>query len=139
MKYSRRKFIAATASGVVATAVSPVAFAGKQSESTHKITEAGLSTRVSPSEFIIFPWGSMPSSPSKGQWGDLANINDMMEDLFDCGFNTSGFTSARNIRHIRNNHLAGILTAGINANQEVTRRSRQNYPNAHGINHRSRR
>jgi hypothetical protein len=130
MKYSRRKFLATTASGVVATTVSPVAFAGKQSEMIHKTTEAeskiasnikmASSTRISPSEFIIFPWGSMPSSPSKGQWGDLADINDLMKDLFDCGFNTSGFTSVRNIRHIRNNHLAGILTAGINANKEVT-------------------
>ena len=80
MKYSRRKFLATTASGVVATTVSPVAFAGKQSEMIHKTTEAeskiasnikmASSTRISPSEFIIFPWGSMPSSPSKGQWGD---------------------------------------------------------------------
>ena len=130
MKYTRRKFIAATATGVVATAVSPVVKAGNKIETKNAIFEVDsekyskenmeIINRVSPSEFIIFPWGGMPDTPSKGKWGDISDINEMMTDLFDCGFNTSGFTSANYIREIRNNNLRGILTAGINVSKEIT-------------------
>ncbi|MCL2744219.1 MAG: hypothetical protein FWE67_10230 [Planctomycetaceae bacterium] len=78
-----------------------VAFAQQVSDSTPK--------RAKPTEFVIFPWGPMPSDPASGQWGDIADVNAMMKDLYDCGFNTSGFTHVQNLQHIRNNHLAGIL------------------------------
>jgi hypothetical protein len=76
--------------------------------------------RVAPSEFIIFPWGGMPDDPENGQWGDLADMNAMMKDLYDCGFNTSGFTGVSNLKHARNNHLMGILRPSFNPRLEVT-------------------
>ncbi len=128
MHYSRRKFIATAASGVAATAVTPMALAAKQPGAYHASSTMESNTRVAPSEFIIFPWGSMPIAPANGPWGDLADTNDMLKDLFDCGFNTSGFT--RNIeilRDIRNNQLVGILRVGINTNQEVTQEEADNH------------
>ncbi|MCL2622131.1 MAG: hypothetical protein FWD31_00585 [Planctomycetaceae bacterium] len=89
-----------------------VAFAQKQADSTPK--------RVAPSEFIIFPWGGMPGDPASGQWGDLADMDAMMRDLYDCGFNTSGFTGIQNLQHARNNRLMGILSPGINPARETT-------------------
>ncbi|OPZ32183.1 MAG: hypothetical protein BWZ00_00055 [Bacteroidetes bacterium ADurb.BinA174] len=127
MHYSRRKFIATAASGVAATAVTPMALAAKQPGAYHASSTMESNTRVAPSEFIIFPWGSMPIAPSNGPWGDLTDTNDMLKDLFDCGFNTSGFT--RNIeilRDIRNNQLVGILRVGINTNLEVTQEEADN-------------
>ena len=89
-----------------------VVFAQKPSDSTPK--------RVAPSEFIIFPWGGMPGDPASGQWGDLADMDAMMRDLYDCGFNTSGFTGAQNLKHARNNHLLGILLPSIDPTREIT-------------------
>jgi len=89
-----------------------IAFAQNQSDSTPK--------RAAPSEFIIFPWGGMPGDPASGSWGDLADMNAMMRDLYDCGFNTSGFTDVQNLQHARNNHLLGILSSGINPTRETT-------------------
>jgi hypothetical protein len=92
------------------------------SERKNNQTSAADSTsgRVAPSEFIIFPWGEMPNNPASGQWGDFADMNAMMRDLYDCGFNASGFTGAQNLKHARNNHLMGILSAGIDPTQETT-------------------
>ena len=76
--------------------------------------------RVAPSEFIIFPWGGMPGDPASGQWGDLADMNAMMKDLYDTGFNTSGFTGVPNLKHARNNQLMVIVQPPFNASQETT-------------------
>ena len=76
--------------------------------------------RVAPSEFIIFPWGRMPEDPASGQWGDLADMDAMMRDLYDCGFNTSGFTKAQNFKHVRNNNLVGILLGSFDPTLETT-------------------
>jgi len=79
--------------------------------------------RVASSDFIIFPWGGMPDYPANG-WGelrgDIADINTMMKDLYDCGFNTSGFTSVQNLKHARNNHLMGILSFDMQPTRETT-------------------
>ena len=128
MHYSRRKFIATAASGVAATAVTPMALAAKQPGAYHASSTMESNTRVAPSEFIICPWGSMPIAPANGPWGDLADTNDMLKDLFDCGFNTSGFTrNVEILRDIRNNQLVGILRVGINTNQEVTQEEADNH------------
>jgi hypothetical protein len=76
--------------------------------------------RVAPSEFIIFPWGWMPDDPASGQWGDLADMNAVMKDLYDSGFNTSGFTGIPNLKHARNNQLMGILLPSFNPTKETT-------------------
>jgi hypothetical protein len=66
----------------------------------------------------------MPEYPANGVWGelrgDITDIHSMMKDLYDCGFNTSGFIGAQNLKHVRNNHLSGILNAGINPAQITT-------------------
>ena len=61
MHYSRRKFIATAASGVAATAVTPMALAANQPGTNHASSTMESSRRVKPSEFIIFPWGGMPA------------------------------------------------------------------------------
>jgi hypothetical protein len=78
------------------------------------------SGRVAPSEFMIFPCGGMPEGPASGQWGDLAGMDATMRDLYDCGFNTSGFIGVQNLKHARNNRLMGLLLAPVNPTQETT-------------------
>ena len=132
-KPTRRKFIATAITGTVASIVAPTVFAEGQPvqpaatpANTNRLDAARNKAdtgqeRVASSEFIIFPWGGMPGAPEDGTWGDfLVDTNAMMRDLYECGFNTSGFTSAKNLKHIRNNHLVGILSAGINTNRETT-------------------
>ena len=97
---------------VFPTLVISVAFAQKPADSTPQ--------RAAPSEFIIFPWGGMPGDPASGRWGDLADMDAMMRDLYDCGFNTSGFIGVQNLQYARNNHLLGILSSGINPTRETT-------------------
>lgn len=65
--------------------------------------------RVVPTEFVIFPWGRMPADPEYGSWGDLVDVNAMMKDLYDCGFNACGFNGVRNLEHARNNNLGMFL------------------------------
>ena len=89
-----------------------VAFAQKPADS--------VPNRIAPSEFIIFPWGGMPGDPATGQWGDLADMDAMMKDLYDCGFNTSGFIKGENFKYVRNNHLMGILIGSIDWAREAT-------------------
>ena len=153
-KPSRRKFIATTIAGTVASIVAPVAFAGERSklagsnsagttdrsaaatnDCNTTVTNADRNTtvtnanrnaavtnanRVAPPSFIIFPWGGMPGNPANEPWGDLADMDAMMRDLYDCGFNTSGFTEIKNLRHARKNHLMGILSTAINPTVETT-------------------
>jgi len=129
---TRRKFITTAFSGAVASIVTPMALAKEQLtkqevdltgidelDSAHSLAETGPE-RVAPAQFIIFPWGGMPGNPATAPWGDLADMNAMMRDLYECGFNTSGFTGVPNLRHARNNHLVGILSSGINTTRETT-------------------
>ena len=102
---TRRKFITTAVSGVAASAAAPMAFAEKQPElpveksvNTTKAVFARKmvnSIRIAPYEFIIFPWGWMPDSPANGEWGDIADINAMMKDLFDCGCRSQRDLSSR--------------------------------------------
>ena len=108
MKYFR--FFAVLA--VFSMLASSVILAQKPADSMPK--------RVAPSEFIIFPWGWMPGDPASGQWGDLADMNAMMKDLYDSGFNTSGFTGVPNLKHARNNQLMGILLSSFDPARETT-------------------
>ena len=131
-KQSRRKFIATTISGTMASIVTPMAFAGKLPEQTEANPSGMTGNYLSPnvadtmpkrvdlSEFIIFPWGGMPDTPESGRWGDLADMDAMMRDLYDCGFNTSGFTGVRNLKYARNNQLKVILSSGINTTTDTT-------------------
>lgn len=70
--------------------------------------------RVSASDFIIFAWGGMPlEKTDSGPWGDFANPDEMMKDLYQCGFNASGFIRAPNVRTALENRLAPILDTGM--------------------------
>jgi len=95
-----------------------VVFAQKQAESPTK--------RVTSSEFIIFHWGvpGYGEFPASGEWGDFADMNAMMRDLYDCGFNSNGFTDINNLRqdlkHARNNHLTGMLWLANDTMREAT-------------------
>ena len=127
-KPSRRKFITTTISGAVASIVAPMALAGERPKQTGMKSSRMINReaaevnpgRVALSDFIIFPCGSLPQWPANGPWGDLADMDAMMRDLFDCGFNTSGFTGIQNLKHARNNRLMVILSSGINPANETT-------------------
>ena len=121
-KQTRRKFIATAITGTVAS-VAPTVFAGEKQVEPEVMLSNDTAVnkadtgpeRVASSEFIIFPWGGMPDNDKSPNdimrvWGDYqADKNAMMRDLYECGFNTSGFTIVQNLRHIRNNQLLGIL------------------------------
>jgi hypothetical protein len=66
--------------------------------------------RVKADDFIIFPWGVVPTPDfSNGEWGDIANPAGLMKDLFDCGYNTTGFIPAKYVQHAISQQLAVIL------------------------------
>ncbi len=130
LNQTRRKFLATAVSSVATVAAVPAVLAGSGMKVTERKSlytarnrsagETAHAARVTPSEFIIFPWGAMPKTPASGGWGDLTDINAMMKDLYDCGFNASGFTHVENLEFVRNNNLKGILMAGIDASQEIS-------------------
>jgi hypothetical protein len=69
--------------------------------------------RVKADDFIIFPWGSVPAPDfSNGAWGDITSPADLMKDLFDCGYNATGFIPAGYVRHAVACRLAVILYDG---------------------------
>jgi hypothetical protein len=66
--------------------------------------------RVKAEDFIIFPWGGVPSPDfTAGAWGDMTSPADLMKDLFDCGYNTTGFIPARYVPYAVSCRLATIL------------------------------
>ena len=76
--------------------------------------------RVSASEFIIYPWDEMYANPAVGEYDGFTDMDALMRDMYDCGFNSSGFIDFRNLKYVRKNHLVGILAAGIDATKETT-------------------
>ena len=145
-KSSRRKFIATAITGTAASIIAPTVFAGEQakqpevtSNNMNKHDSAGKkvdtgSKRVTPSEFIIFPWGGMPNNSNSpnhpwGIWGNFDTDQDaLMRDLYECGFNTSGFCEVQNLRHIRNNNLMGIILS-MDITDKVTSETTQEEAN----------
>ena len=65
--------------------------------------------RADPSDFLIFPFNVMLTIPDSEPWGDFANMDEMMRDLYDCGFNTAAFIETKHLKHARNNNLKAIL------------------------------
>jgi hypothetical protein len=66
--------------------------------------------RMKVDDFIIFPWGTVPTPDfSDGAWGDMASPADLMKDLFDCGYNATGFIPAKYVRQAVACQLAPIL------------------------------
>jgi hypothetical protein len=78
--------------------------------------------RAKAEDFIIFPWGNVPMSDfSKGTWGDMSDPADLMKDLFDCGYNATGFIPAQFVEHAASCQLAAILyDSGIASYPDVT-------------------
>ncbi|MDR0756533.1 MAG: hypothetical protein LBF85_01645 [Tannerella sp.] len=81
------------------------------------LTAQGVSDRadkrVKAEDFIIFPWGGV-STPdfSVGAWGDMTGPADLMKDLYDCGYNTTGFIPAKYVQYAVPFRLAVILRDG---------------------------
>ncbi|GHT63499.1 hypothetical protein AGMMS50239_19590 [Bacteroidia bacterium] len=44
-----------------------------------------------------------------GVWGDFADADGMMKDLYDCGYNTTGFVEAKYVKYALPYNLAVIL------------------------------
>lgn len=66
--------------------------------------------RVSAGQFVIFPWGGMPAVDKPGNfWGSVSDMDQVMKDLWECGFNTTGFTEAANIGSARKYGLSVIV------------------------------
>jgi hypothetical protein len=69
--------------------------------------------RVKADDFIIFPWGGVPTPDfQNGAWGDMTSPADLMKDLFDCGYNATGFIPAHYVRPAVSSRLAVILSDG---------------------------
>ena len=128
-KQSQKKLFITTISGAVTLIVILFVSAEEQSKpADERPTNKAVfqnemiaqENRVSPSDFIIFPWGDMPVNPASGKWGDFDNMDAMMRDLYECGFNTSGFIEAKYLEHARNNQLMGILKSGIVPGEKTT-------------------
>jgi hypothetical protein len=77
--------------------------------------------RVKPEEFIIFPWGGMPlNQVESGAWGDLADADAMIKDLYDCGLNATGFIPSNYLEYAVKHHLAAIIAGDIHTGESTT-------------------
>ncbi|MDR2041402.1 MAG: hypothetical protein LBP98_03695 [Tannerella sp.] len=78
--------------------------------------------RAKADDFIIFPWGGVPSPDfAAGAWGDMTSPADLMNDLFDCGYNATGFIPASYVPAAVGSRLAVILyDARVASHPEVT-------------------
>jgi hypothetical protein len=66
--------------------------------------------RVKAGDFIIFPWGGVPSPDfTAGRYGEMTSPADLMRDLFDCGYNTTGFIPTKYVQDAVNCRLAPIV------------------------------
>ncbi len=69
---------------------------GSQAKKEDNVYTTG---RVNAHDFMIFPWGSMPAEGEIGSYmpegpaGKKPNWDSTMKDLWECGFNATGFTS----------------------------------------------
>ena len=114
--------------GMMASIVIPMAFSGGRTLNTENlpayveeipdcmiftsIEVDTMPTRANPSDFIIFTWGEIPNTVRTNSWGDFANMDSVMSDLYACGFNTSMFIPAMNLSDIklaRKNNLTVLL------------------------------
>jgi len=69
--------------------------------------------RCSAKDFVIFPWGGMPELNTPGYfWGDTKSLDDTMLDLWECGFNTTGFLSAEKVKYAAKYGLSTVLSIG---------------------------
>ncbi|MDR3198817.1 MAG: hypothetical protein LBU34_13200 [Planctomycetaceae bacterium] len=65
--------------------------------------------RIPATEFIIFPYDAIPLEIDSGVWGDLADADAVMKDIYDCGFNATVFIPAKHIKSALPYNLAVIL------------------------------
>lgn len=69
--------------------------------------------RTSADQFVIFPWGGMPEVNKPGSfWGSVSNMDQVMKDLWECGFNATGFIDAAHIDSARKYGLQVIVKNG---------------------------
>lgn len=66
--------------------------------------------RVPADQFVIFPWGGMPEIDQPGSfWGSVSDMDPVMKDLWDCGFNATGFIKSDHIKYARQYGLSVIV------------------------------
>ncbi|MDR1583330.1 MAG: hypothetical protein LBS55_08765 [Prevotellaceae bacterium] len=66
--------------------------------------------RAKVDDFMIFPWGGVPTPDfASGAWGNMTSPTDLMKDLFDCGYNATGFIPTKYVPAAINCRLAVIL------------------------------
>ncbi|MDR2117783.1 MAG: hypothetical protein LBP87_15510, partial [Planctomycetaceae bacterium] len=95
------------------TVFTTTVFAQKISDTTPK--------RVPATEFIIFPYDGVPSEVDSGVWGDITDVDAVMKDIFDCGFNATGFIGTKHIKYALPYNLAVILRdPRVNPKSNVT-------------------
>lgn len=69
--------------------------------------------RIPASEFAIFPWGGIPEINTPGAfWGSTESYDDVMKDLWECGFNMSGFAPVKAISYARKYGLSVLVQDG---------------------------
>ncbi|MHB1461312.1 MAG: hypothetical protein ACYC1M_08535 [Armatimonadota bacterium] len=72
--------------------------------------------RVSARDFVIMPWGGMPELNKTGSfwpnafWDGVPKMDAAMKDLWECGFNTTGFASLDTVKFARKYGLSVIAT-----------------------------
>lgn len=72
--------------------------------------------RVSARDFVIMPWGGMPELNKIGSfwpnafWDGVPKMDAAMKDLWEVGFNTTGFASLDTIKYARKYGLSVIAT-----------------------------
>jgi hypothetical protein len=105
-----------------------IASNGSASDTVARITvdSSGVIARVKASDFVIFPCcimnaqsGFSVSAPDRilgedglfpgGPWGDMKGGDDMMRDLFECGFNTTALAEPFYIKYAIPYDLAFLL------------------------------
>ncbi|MHB1463129.1 MAG: hypothetical protein ACYC1M_17705 [Armatimonadota bacterium] len=81
--------------------------------------------RVNARDFIILPWGGMPdldktSDPwLKGFWGSTHDMDATMKDLWECGFNATGFAPISTLKYAEKYGL-GVITSDNPIREKMT-------------------
>jgi hypothetical protein len=66
--------------------------------------------RINARDFTILPWGGMPLLDCPGAfWGSTDDVDSVMRDLWECGFNTTGFAPASYVPYAKKYGLSVIL------------------------------
>lgn len=80
--------------------------------------------RVNARDFIILPWGGMPEMDKtndpwmKSFWGSTHDMDATMKDLWECGFNATGFGPMATLKYA-NKYGLGVITSDNPINDKM--------------------